>query len=116
MTIRTNTNNVDAEFWSIMFPDRTLYVTDAGETAWDKQAAMAIAKNVAKSRRVTVTLHKVEDTESPYDRIVAYVDTLKGGSLTTELIIHGLPQSKDAVASKRLRLISHFTKGCTCND
>ena len=89
------------------------YTTTTGESHWTFNRAVAVAKNLSAKRNVTITLVKVEDVitdESPFDRIVAYVDTLKGKRLTIELCRMNLPIGGDPVASKRQRLITHFTK------
>lgn len=52
----------------------------------------------------------VTDNESPYDRVVNYVDSLKGPRLAIALQEHNLPVGSDPVASKRQRLIAYLVR------
>lgn len=93
-------------------PDKHKYVSGGSDT-FPLSRAKVIARNIAKKRKVTVTLHKVEEIvnwDTSYDQIQAYVDSLKGKALTAELKQQGLPLGGDSVASKRVRLVMHFVK------
>lgn len=115
--VRHNLINHNADdLRMILFPDGSHY-TDPNDNvnAWPRYVAIAIARNVAQKRRTTVRVVKVKveepaNAESSFDRIVSYVDSLKGRALTETLVAHGLTKGGDPVASKRQRLITHLTK------
>lgn len=129
---RVNTDNANARLCVIVLPDGSYYTDPTDHVnAWPRYVANAIARNVAMKRKcITIVKHmppgdytvanevvqqEVIDTESPFDRIINYVDTLKGKALTAVLVQHNLPKGGDPVASKRQRLIDHLYRKCDCN-
>lgn len=100
------------DLYSLRFANGNIY-NDGTHDAWTFRVAKRIAHNIAVKHNRTVTLVKVEDVlddESTFDKIVNYVDSLKGKALSNELRKMNLPLGGDPVASKRQRLITHFTK------
>lgn len=100
------------QMYSLVFPNGNIY-NDGSRDKWTLGPAKAVARNVARKYKTTITLNKVEDVlddDSTLDRIVNYVDSLKGKALTNELKHMNLPVGGDPVSSKRQRLIMHFTK------
>lgn len=126
---RYNLDQANARLCVIVMPDGSYYTDPTDHVnAWPRYVANAIARNVAMKRKcVTIVKHmpvnptvdktlieEIVNHDSPFDRIVNYVDTLKGKALTNTLLSHGLVRGNDPVASKRQRLIAHLTK-CGCN-
>ena len=95
----------------LIMPSGSPYIDRQGRSEWTLDAAKAVARNVAMKNKCVVKVTKIEDLPlDTYDRVLSYVDSLKGKALTKELKYRDLPVGSDPVASKRERLISHLLK------
>lgn len=119
--IRHNIATPNEHLYQIVMPNGDLYTDlNSNENIWPRYVAIAIARNISMKRKCVTTLRRftVEEVVTPnssYDRVLNYVDSLKGQALRWALMDHNLSRGSDPVASKRERLIAHLLK-CKCSS